>query len=93
MRGWSAIYYWSLSDDRLSLEWHEYDGPPVATPLHRGFGMQLLSRALDQFGGAVETIFEPTGLICKLSVALTEDSPNSRAPLAERRSALAVILK
>ena len=71
---------WSLSDDRLSLEWHECDGPPVATPLHRGFGMQLLSRALDQFGGAVETTFEPTGLICKLSVALTEDSPSIVPP-------------
>ena len=64
---------WSLSDARLSLEWRECDGPPVAIPLHRGFGMLLLSRALDQFGGAVETTFEPTGLICKLSVALTED--------------------
>ena len=26
--------------------------------------------ALDQFGGAVETTFEPTGLICKLIVVL-----------------------
>ena len=67
---------WSLSDERLSLEWRECDGPTVATPLHRGFGMLLLSRALDQFGGVVETTFEPTGLICKLSVALTEDSPS-----------------
>jgi two-component sensor histidine kinase len=64
---------WSLSDERLSLEWREFDGPPVATPLHRGFGMLLLSRALDQFGGTVETTFEPTGLICKLSIGLTED--------------------
>ena len=77
---------WSLSDERLSLEWRECDGPTVATPLHRGFGMLLLSRALDQFGGAVETTFEPTGLICKLSVALTEDSP-SIAPHETREAA------
>ena len=77
---------WSLSDERLSLEWRECDGPTVATPLHRGFGMLLLSRALDQFGGVVETTFEPTGLICKLSVALTEDSP-SVAPHETREAA------
>ena len=85
---------WSLSDEQLSLEWRECDGPTVVTPLHRGFGMLLLSRALDQFGGAVETAFEPTGLICKLSVAftrklsvaLTEDSP-SIAPHEAREAA------
>ncbi len=48
--------------------------------------MLLLSRALDQFGGAVKTTFEPTGLICKLSVALTEDSP-SIAPHEIREAA------
>ena len=35
--------------------------------------MRLLSRALDQFGGKVETTFERTGLICKLSAALPEN--------------------
>jgi two-component sensor histidine kinase len=69
---------WLLADERLSIEWRECDGPPVAIPLRRGFGMLLLSRALDQFGGAVETTFEPTGLICKLSVALTETTQVSR---------------
>ncbi len=77
---------WSLSDERLSLEWHECDGPTVATPLHRGFGMLLLSRALDQFGGAVETTFDPTGLICELSFALTEGGP-SIAPYETREAA------
>ena len=47
-------------------------GPIITAPTRRGFGMRLLSRALDQFGGTVETTFEPTGLICKLSAALTE---------------------
>jgi hypothetical protein len=40
--------------------------------------MLLLSRALDQFGGAVETTFEPTGLICKLSIALQKTAQVSR---------------
>jgi two-component sensor histidine kinase len=55
---------WSLCDTRLDLEWRESDGPIITAPTGRGFGMRLLSRALDQFGGTVETTFEPTGLIC-----------------------------
>ncbi len=53
---------WTLSDGRLNLEWRESGGPLVNTPAQNGFGMRLLSQALDQFGGAVQTTFEPTGL-------------------------------
>ncbi len=67
---------WSLSDERLSLEWRDRDGPIVATPRSHGFGMRLLSRALDQFGGAVETTFKPTGFICRMNVALPDDRPD-----------------
>lgn len=67
---------WSLSDERLSLEWREFDGPTVATPLSHGFGLRLLSRALEQFGGAVETTFAPTGFICRMNVALPDDRPD-----------------
>ena len=63
---------WSLSGTRLNLEWRESDGPIVATPVHRGFGTRLLSGALEPFGGTVETTFEPTGLICRLSATLPE---------------------
>jgi two-component sensor histidine kinase len=65
---------WSLSDERLDLKWRESGGPIITASTHRGFGMRLLSRAMDQFGGAVETVFEPAGLICKLSVVLPEHS-------------------
>jgi two-component sensor histidine kinase len=64
---------WSLSGARFSLEWRESGGPLVEAPVHRGFGMRLLSRALDQFGGMVETIFESEGLICKLSAEFPEN--------------------
>jgi two-component sensor histidine kinase len=73
---------WSLSDARLNIEWRESGGPVITPPTHHGFGMQLLSRALDQFGGTVETTFEPTGLICKLTVPLPENSiaPDATSP-------------
>ena len=67
---------WSLVDARLYLEWRESGGPTITAPVHRGFGTRLLSRALEQFGGAVEATFATTGLICKLSFVLQESSPN-----------------
>ncbi|MGB2588792.1 MAG: sensor histidine kinase [Pseudolabrys sp.] len=66
---------WSLADARLDLEWRESGGPTVTAPDHRGFGTRLFSRALEQFGGAVEATFATTGLICKLSFVLQESSP------------------
>jgi hypothetical protein len=58
---------WSLSGARLNLEWRESDGPVITTPTYRGFGTRLVSRALDQFGGVVET----GGLICIMTVTLS----------------------
>jgi two-component sensor histidine kinase len=70
----------SLSDARLNLEWRESGGPIVTSPARRGFGLRLLTRALDQFGGTVETTFEPTGLICRLSAPLPEEDAANIAP-------------
>jgi two-component sensor histidine kinase len=65
---------WSLSDGRLNFEWRESGGPVVSAPSKTGFGMRLLSQALIQFGGVVETKFEATGLLCKMSLALPENT-------------------
>ena len=87
---------WSISDGRMSLEWRETGGPIVSTPTKDGFGMRLLSQALAQFGGTLETTFEPTGLICKISATLPENlstnaqsiAPNvSRVPDTRREAA------
>jgi two-component sensor histidine kinase len=67
---------WSVSDGTLSLEWREIGGPPVAAPAHRGFGLRLFSRALDQFNGSVEMSFEEPGLACELKAALPKDMPS-----------------
>ena len=65
---------WSLSDGRLNFEWRESGGPVVSTPTKTGFGMRLLSQALTQFGGVVATKFEATGLLCKISVTISDDT-------------------
>jgi two-component sensor histidine kinase len=67
---------WLLEDRTLNLEWRESGGPLIASPSHCGFGLRLLSRALGQFAGAVETTFERTGLICKMKATLPEGTPN-----------------
>jgi two-component sensor histidine kinase len=56
---------WSLLHRNVSIEWRESAGPIVGSPSHRGFGSRLLSGALDQFNGSVETTFEKDGLICR----------------------------
>jgi two-component sensor histidine kinase len=63
---------WSLANNTLDIEWKEIGGPAVVSPDHRGFGLKLLSSALEQFGGSVDTIFENTGLICRMRVGLVK---------------------
>jgi len=60
----------SMVDDVLHLRWQEKEGPPVSAPPKRGFGLRLLSRALDQFGGGTEILFEPTGVVCNMHLTL-----------------------
>ena len=67
---------WKLSGSQLNIDWRENGGPVITKPTHRGFGTRLLSRSLDQFDGTVETAFETTGLVCKLSVILPEHTPS-----------------
>jgi len=71
---------WSYSDPWLNLEWRESEGPPVSVPNHRGFGTRLFLRALEQFSGNVDANFSSTGLVCKLSVPLSDPTPSIVAP-------------
>ena len=59
---------WSREDgDRLSLTWTERGGPPVSPPTRRGFGVQMLERALaHEFNGSVNLDFAPEGLKCRI---------------------------
>jgi two-component sensor histidine kinase len=72
--GGNLAVCWSLTDARLNLEWRESGGPIVTAPTSYGFGMRLLSRALDQFEGTADTAFEPTGFVCRLSAKPPEEN-------------------
>jgi two-component system CheB/CheR fusion protein len=52
---------------RLVLEWIERNGPPVAAPDHRGFGMTLIERGFaHDVGGDAKIDFRPEGVIATL---------------------------
>jgi two-component sensor histidine kinase len=65
---------WALSGRRMTIDWRESDGPLIGPITHRGFGSQLLSRALIQFDGSIESRFQPTGLICAMNLAVPRES-------------------
>jgi two-component sensor histidine kinase len=68
---------WSISEGALEVFWRESGGPGVTPPTHRGFGLRLISGALDQFKGSTETAFESTGIICKIKVPLPNKIDNT----------------
>lgn len=58
---------------RLSLRWSESGGPPVTTPVRRGFGTRMIERGLAaELGGTVTIAFQPQGLICTVDAPLPE---------------------
>jgi two-component sensor histidine kinase len=61
---------WAKHVDRVEFDWVESGGPQPVAPRREGFGSTLLRRGLQQFDGAVEMRFVPTGLRCKLSLSL-----------------------
>jgi two-component sensor histidine kinase len=78
--------HWSVSNHALELFWSEIGGPPVAQPTHRGFGLRLISGALDQFNGSTETTFEPSGVVCKIKAMLPAGAISvAHGPEGDRR--------
>ena len=58
---------WTLDDARLRIDWRERDGPPVAVPQRRGFGVKMIERALaSDLGGSVTMDFANTGVTCAI---------------------------
>ena len=58
------------SGNRLRLRWQESGGPTVKPPERKGFGSQLIERALDGDQGAARFEFAPQGVMCTLEIAL-----------------------
>ncbi len=67
---------WSVSGDRLELEWRETGGPPIeANPQSSGFGSTLIQRTVTrQFSGTLDEEWRREGLVCKMTLALRKVS-------------------
>jgi two-component sensor histidine kinase len=71
--GWISITWNIVADGReAAFRWEENGGPPVKPPSARGFGTRLIERGLAQeLGGTVAIEFDPSGVICALTIPLT----------------------
>ena len=84
---------WTLHGERVDFEWVESGGPPPAATRREGFGTRLLHKGLRPFDGSVQMTFAPSGLRCRLTLALPppqrqesiapapETPPRPQAPL------------
>ncbi len=58
----------SEAGERFTMSWTESHGPPVVAPTSRGFGTTVVTRMIEMsMDGKTEVLFEPEGLIWRLS--------------------------
>jgi two-component sensor histidine kinase len=54
---------------RLLLRWQEKDGPPVTSPLRKGFGSRVLDRGLAlELAGTVQLDYRSDGVVCTMNI-------------------------
>lgn len=59
---------------RLHFRWQERNGPLVSEPTRRGFGSQLIERALAfELKGEVRITYDPLGVLCEISAPLSAE--------------------
>jgi two-component sensor histidine kinase len=73
---------WRTAGERLTLRWAESGGPPVEPPVRRGFGASLLSRALEPLGGETRLDWARGGLVCEMTLGLSEAVAPAPDPVA-----------
>jgi two-component sensor histidine kinase len=55
--------------DRMRLLWKERGGPPVSSPVRKGFGSRLIERGLAQeLNGEVHLKYDPSGVSCEIDM-------------------------
>ena len=69
--------HWQVRDEngdaRLKLQWTERGGPPVDTPVRRGFGTRLITEGLAfELNGEATIDYAKSGVVCVIDVPLSE---------------------
>lgn len=71
--GMVRISWVQQESGQFALTWEESGGPLVSESSRRGFGTRMIEGLGGAMGGSVHVVFEPTGLICRIS-GLTKPS-------------------
>jgi chemotaxis family two-component system sensor kinase Cph1 len=81
---------WDIRDDGgLEMSWTETGGPLVEPPTHRGFGSNLIERALALETGGWATIhYKPSGVVCDIVLPKSSLVELSARPAAKLELAL-----
>lgn len=66
---------WSVNDGKLRMEWRERGGPPVKSPLKRGFGTTLITQTAKSEGGSSQMAAEVDGLRWEIVLPLKTQKP------------------
>ncbi len=68
---------WAVIDEQMMMfSWAESGGPAVTIPTRRGFGSNLIERAIARdFGSEAKIIFDPAGVRCDMRVPLRKRQP------------------
>lgn len=62
---------WHVAGEAVQVRWEEHGGPPVIEPAKRGFGLNLIERALAQeLGTPISIEFAANGLRCQFTIPL-----------------------
>ena len=56
------------ADGRLTLRWHEMDGPAVKRPTHQGFGTRIIEGMIGQLKGKAHFDWPAEGLVCEITL-------------------------
>ncbi|MGJ0510068.1 MAG: HWE histidine kinase domain-containing protein [Methylocystis sp.] len=71
----AVLLEWALErnpDTQLKVRWQERDGPPVARPVHEGFGSQLIQRGIAlELQAVVQLQYPPEGVVCTFYIPTT----------------------
>lgn len=79
--GWSVHAHDGV--DEFVFHWQEFDGPPVVTPLRKGFGSTVLEQVMAEYASAPPCIeFAPSGVVYEVAGPLSAIAAAAREPRA-----------
>jgi PAS domain S-box-containing protein len=71
---------------KVEIEWKESGGPRVSAPKSKGFGLSLIERSKDLPYLVMNMEFEPTGLVCRMTIEADRARKHKRAYFSPHKS-------